>query len=42
MFSHDDLAAFVDAVPWRHAKTMPESLHEYTLRDQAADRGKPA
>jgi hypothetical protein len=38
-FSRDDFAAFVRAVPWRLAKTMAPSPHEYTPRKQARERG---
>lgn len=28
----EELAEWLEAVPWRFAKTMPEIPHEYTLR----------
>jgi hypothetical protein len=38
-FSRDDFAAFVRAVPWRLAKTMDPSPHEYTPRKQTRELG---
>ncbi len=38
-FSHDDLVSFIEAVPWKYAKTMPHMPHEYTLRKWAQELG---
>ena len=36
-FSHDELVSFIEAVPWKYAKTMPDMPHEYTLRPRAKE-----
>ena len=36
-FSHDDLLSFIEAVPWKYARTMPHMPHEYTQRKWAQE-----
>lgn len=34
----EDMRAYVASVDWKFAKTMPDSLHSYTLRAKAPER----